>query len=211
MEPVTIAVLAAGVVITSAIKAAINNYNKAKHLSDIIDRHTVYIDATYEPHGNDAQMALACTNSLNKNFGGDEILSRWVMMSMDERKQMMQTLTKEAAAIMDVDINAIVFDDSTNRYGGYCPDGTIFFSEPLLACDNQGEMIRTIYHELKHVTQEKAIQMGTSNSYGYDALTLAIWVKDQLKYENGDRDFLYYYGQQIEIDARGFAGTVFQG
>ena len=85
------------------------------------------------------------------------------------------------------------------------------FSEPFLACDSQGEIIRTIYHELKHGTQEKAIQAGTNNPYGYDTPTLVVWVENNLKYENGDQDFLFYYGQQIEVDARGFAQSVFQG
>ncbi|CDD97044.1 uncharacterized protein BN604_03136 [Bacteroides intestinalis CAG:315] len=211
MEPITLALLAVGVSVTYIIKVAIKNYNTAQQLRDIINKHTNYIDATYEPHGNDLQMAAACTESLNRNFKGEDILSCWNKMSIDERKQKVITLTKEAASIMGVEVNNIVFDESTTRYGSYSPNGTICFSEPFLACDSQGEIIRTIYHELKHGTQEKAIQAGTNNPYGYDTPTLVVWVENNLKYENGDQDFLFYYGQQIEVDARGFAQSVFQG
>ena len=38
-------------------------------------------------------------------------------MSIDERKQKVITLTKEAASIMGVEVNNIVFDESTTRYG----------------------------------------------------------------------------------------------
>lgn len=210
MEPITLAVLAVGASVTYIIKVAIKNYNKAQQLQDIINKHTNYIDATYMPHGNDLQMASACTESLNRNFNGEDILSSWNKMSINERKQKVITLTEEAASIMGVEVDKVVFDESTTRYGSYNPDGTICFSEPFLACDSRGEIIRTIYHELKHGTQEKAIQMGTDNPYGYDAPTLVIWVENNLKYENGDQDFLFYYGQQIEVDARGFARTVFQ-
>lgn len=209
MEPITLAVIAIGAAATWAVKVAISNYNTAQKLGKLIGDHAEFVDATYEPHGNDKQMALACTNSLNKNFGNKDILSNWNAMSINERKQMMTTLTREAATIMGVSVNNIVFNDSTTNLGSYQSDGTIYFSESFLACDCRGEMIRTIYHELKHATQIAAIQIGTENPYNYDGLTLAVWVKDNLRYEDGNRDFLYYYGQQIEIDARGFAKTVF--
>lgn len=211
MEPITLALLAVGASVTWITKVAIRNYNAAQQLRAIINKHTNYVDATYEPHGNDLQMASACKESLNRNFQEEDILSCWNRMSIDERKQTVITLTEEAASIMGVNVNNIVFDESPTRYGSYNPDGTIFFSEHFIACDSQGEIIRTIYHELKHGTQDRAIQMGANNPYGYETPTLVVWVENNLKYENGDQDFLFYYGQQIEVDARGFAQTVFQG
>ena len=65
MEPITLALLAVGVSVTYIIKVAIKNYNTAQQLRDIINKHTNYIDATYEPHGNDLQMAAACTVSFH--------------------------------------------------------------------------------------------------------------------------------------------------
>ena len=69
------------------------------------------------------------------------------------------------------------------------------------------EIVKTIFHELKHAVQFKAIGKD-GNVWGYSTETLIAWANNWQGYISGSLDPEGYMTQPIELDSFGFECSV---
>ena len=169
----------------------------------------------YKPEACDEKMRIDCNNLLQQYFSEPADLPLYQrvdvkMRSLDieQRKKMLRELTEKSAEIMRVELDDIKFENMP--YMGVYDSGknVLVLSVPYIKNDQCCiEAVKTIFHELKHAVQFKAICSG-GNVWGYSDETLVAWANNYLNYIKPEWDPEGYVTQPIEIDSFGFECSV---
>lgn len=169
----------------------------------------------YKPDVCDTKMIANCQEMLRQFF--DEpadaqlymrIEQKMAGMDNEQKKVLLHNIAVKACQAMNVSISEIRFDDIQSM-GCYNPaNDSITISNAYLCQDICNvEMVKTIFHELKHATQYKAIGRD-GNVWGYSQEKLIDWVNNFQNYVRSDIDPEGYFTQPIEIDSFGFECSV---
>lgn len=174
------------------------------NINDVLAEH-------YKPEPCDIEMRKQCQMLLQRFFEEPEDMPMYQridykMNSLDEKqkKQLLLDIAKEAAVVMNVKIDRFFFEDSTSMGCYNFMDNSIMLSNAYLSIDQCNvEIVKTIFHELKHAVQYDAI--GTNgNVWGYSQDTLIAWANNFANYISGSVDPEGYMTQPVEIDGFGF-------
>lgn len=173
------------------------------------------LQANYKPEECDEKMRLDCQQLLQDYFNEpvDAAMYQRIeekMRGMDEEQKrlLLQEITIKASEVMNVKLDNIVFTDVSCMGCYSASDNTIMFSNLYIAQDVCNvEIVKTIFHELKHAVQFKA--MGKDgNVWGYNTETLIAWANNWQDYISGSLDPEGYMTQPIELDSFGFECSV---
>lgn len=151
-----------------------------------------------------------CREVMKSNFPHG-IEARLRGMSPTERADLFQKLVLELNSVYGVNITNIAFlhvdEIGYGTYGYYIREtNSIRFNFDLLSSDEPlilREMVDTIFHEMRHALQYKAVSDSTCN-YGTEEQRY-LWALNFLNYIPGYVDFAYYQQQILEADARQIA------
>ena len=127
----------------------------------------------------------------------------------DEQKRLLlKEITIKASEVMNVELDNIIFTDVSCMGCYSASDNTIMFSNLYIAQDVCNvEIVKTIFHELKHAVQFKAIGKN-GNVWGYSMDTLVAWANNYQDYISASWDPEGYMTQPIELDSFGFECSV---
>lgn len=173
------------------------------------------LQANYKPEECDEKMRLDCQQLLQDYFYEpvDAAMYQRIeekMRGMDEEQKrlLLQEITIKASEVMNVKLDNIVFTDVSCMGCYSASDNTIMFSNLYIAQDVCNvEIVKTIFHELKHAVQFKAIGKD-GNVWGYNTETLIAWANNWQDYISGSLDPEGYMTQPIELDSFGFECSV---
>ncbi len=178
------------------------------NINDILQTH-------YKPEHCDAKIREDCEKMLQQYFKEpanlplyQRIDEKMKTMNVEQRKEMLRELTTKIADIMQIKLDGIIFDDN-QCMGYYDPQkNCIMISVPYIQQDECNvEVVKTIFHELKHAIQFKAISQG-GNIWGYSDATLIAWANNWQEYIRPELDPESYMTQPLEVDAFGFECSV---
>lgn len=176
------------------------------------------MDAQYRPEPPDVELAEKCGAYLSEKFpsgietavqnmSGEDLLALFVQMESD------------AEQLMGVNIANVDFYESetppTNGYMGYYDhaDNSIHINkmfilsgEPILV----KEQVSTLFHELKHARQWKAIEdcANDQNTLGYSDDQITLWAENFTHYIPTIVNDELYRKQPVEVDSFGFEKLV---
>ncbi len=211
MDPITIAV-----VVTAGGIMLIDYLRNRKVMVAV--NPTELLKKYYKPEQGDIEMLERCQRLLEREFPYPQELCMWgrlqeVMtgLSYEDRKLMLEELLGKAAVEMKLDpVPALEFDDIA-CYGFYrSSEDKVYLSSSMLKDDkNCVEMVKTIFHELKHTVQWRAIKEG-GNVWGYSDDKLVEWSLNWMNYISPQEDPQGYMTQPIEMDAFGFETLLLQ-
>lgn len=173
------------------------------------------LQANYKPEECDEKMRIDCQQLLQAYFNEpvDAAMYQRIeekMRGMDEEQKrlLLQEITIKASEVMNVKLDNIVFTDVSCMGCYSASDNTIMFSNLYIAQDVCNvEIVKTIFHELKHAVQFKAIGKD-GNVWGYSTETLIAWANNWQDYISGSLDPEGYMTQPIELDSFGFECSV---
>lgn len=169
----------------------------------------------YKPEACDEKMRMDCNNLLQQYFKEpvdlplyQRIDIKMRSLGIEQRKDLLRELTEKAAEIMQVELDDIKFENMSYM-GVYDSDkNALVLSVPYIKEDQCSiEAVKTIFHELKHAVQFKAICTG-GNVWGYSDETLVAWANNYLNYIKPEWDPEGYIIQPIEVDSFGFECSV---
>lgn len=151
-----------------------------------------------------------CREVMKSNFP-QGIETRLKGMSPTERADLFQKLVLELNGVYGINITNIAFlhvdEIGYGVYGYYIREtNSIRFNFDLLSSDEPmilREMVDTIFHEMRHALQYKAVTDSNCN-YGTEEQRY-LWALNFLNYIPGYVDFAYYQQQILEADARQIA------
>ncbi|MDE5876087.1 MAG: hypothetical protein K2H47_01050 [Muribaculaceae bacterium] len=157
-----------------------------------------------------------CREIMKSNFPLG-IEDRLKVMTPTERADLFQKLILELNSVYGVNITNIAFlhtdEIGSGTYGYYLREThSIRFNFDLLSLDDPAilrEMVDTIFHEMRHALQYKAVSDSSCN-YGTDEQRY-LWALNFLNYIPGYVDFAYYQQQILEADARQIAELSMKG
>lgn len=169
----------------------------------------------YKPEECDNEMRDKCQNLIEQYFKepeGAELYERvnekMKNLNEDEKKELLREITIKASDIMQVKIDNIVFSNDYNMGCYYSDENKLMISSAYFNQESCGvEVVKTIFHELKHAVQYKAISPG-GNVWGYSDETLISWVNNYQNYISSASDPEEYLRQPIEIDSFGYECSV---
>ena len=126
-------------------------------------------------------------------------------MSHNRRKPFYEKYRK---VLEESSVDNIIFTDVSCMGCYSASDNTIMFSNLYIAQDVCNvEIVKTIFHELKHAVQFKAIGKN-GNVWGYSMDTLVAWANNYQDYISASWDPEGYMTQPIELDSFGFECSV---
>lgn len=164
----------------------------------------------------DCELVNKCREVMGRNFP-DGIEARLKGMSLSDREQLFRYLVDELKHIYGVEIWDVAFLPGTEigcgTYGYYNnSNNCIRFNLDLLNADNieiMREMVDTIFHEMRHAQQFRAV---TDSSFNYGSEEQRkLWAMNFVNYIPANVDFAYYQEQIIEFDARQIAAEITKG
>ena len=173
------------------------------------------LEENYHPCEVDVAMLQQCADLLEHLFPtpeelpiGERIDQKMQSMTSEQRMEFLQRIVVEAAHVMKVNIKEIRFEDIAG-YGCYRADSdAIVISKAYIEMEGQVvEVVKTVFHELKHAVQFHAITTG-GNIRGYPREMLIEWANNFQYYINPTWDPEGYFYQPLEIDAFGFENTL---
>lgn len=172
----------------------------------------VHIDLTEE----DKQLIEKCRQVMGRNFP-EGIVTRMKGMSSLERMQLFKDLVNELNSVYSVNITDVAFlsnnEIGSGTYGYYDnSQNNIRFNVDLINTDDPSilrEMIDTIFHEMRHALQYRAVTDSTC-TYGSEEQRQK-WALNFVNYIPAHVDFALYQEQVIENDAREIASEVIKG
>lgn len=162
-------------------------------------------EQAYEHESCDDRMIGQCRDLLNK-FCPQGIEQKFAELNkLEARKDFLSKLAEQAAEIMQVAPLPVSFEEMPmQKYGNYSMGENVIFLNELYVLESPLQIVDTIFHELKHAVQCKAM---TDNPWNYSAKIRGLWKVCFERYYSG---IFYeaYATQAIEIDARHFANEV---
>lgn len=171
-------------------------------------------DSAYHPEQPDLDVAEKSKEYLSEVFPNG-VEERTKGMSNEEILELFRSIEKSAEEIMGVDVSDVDFYTTEevptcNYCGYYVHDGNslhvnaayIFSGRPELI----EEQVYTIFHELKHARQWKAI-LGEAD-YGYSDEQLRSWAENFQHYIPCAVSDELYRKQPVELDAFGFESLI---
>ena len=178
------------------------------NISDILTQN-------YKPEECDRKMIENCQNLLQRFFKepvdlpmAQRIEQKMKGLSNEEKKQLLSEITLEACKVMDVNVSQVIFaDDPCMGYYNF-EENVIMFSNAYIAQDAYNvEIVKTVFHELKHAVQFRAIGRD-GNVWGYSQETLIAWAGNYVDYISCSSDPEGYFKQPLEVDSFGFECSV---
>lgn len=169
----------------------------------------------YHPEECDEKMKVECQALLEDFFKEPSDLPMYLRiehhmkgMSSEQKKVLIEQITQKTSSIMGVNIASVNFENSQSMGAYHLGKNSLMVSEAYLEFDECNvEIIKTIFHELKHAVQFKAITPG-GNIWGYSEETLIAWANNFQDYINYMWDPEGYILQAIETDSFGFECSV---
>lgn len=163
---------------------------------------------TYELPKQDEQLVYSLKEMLDNKFPAG-IEGAIKSMTFEQRKATTLDIAQKAAEIMKIGPIEVVFDTNTENSGSFIPGTNIInISELcLLKDDTAPNVLNTIFHELRHMLQEKSVE---NNFMGYDQRVIDEWSTGIQNYISHSVSPKLYYYQMIEIDARRFAEKIYK-
>ena len=173
------------------------------------------LQANYKPEECDEKMRLSCQQLLQTYFKEpidapmyQRIDEKMRGLNDEQKRLLLKEITIKASEVMNVKLDNIVFTDVSCMGCYSASDNTIMFSNLYIAQDVCNvEIVKTIFHELKHAVQFKAIGKD-GNVWGYNTETLIAWANNWQDYISGSLDPEGYMTQPIELDSFGFECSV---
>lgn len=173
------------------------------------------LNANYKPEACDEKMRIDCQDLLSQYFKEPEdaqlyqrIDEKMKGLSETEKKELLREITIKASSIMQVHIDNIEFSNNSCMGAYNYLNNSLMISNAYLNQDGCNvELVKTIFHELKHAVQYNAISHG-GNVWGYSDETLIAWVNNFQNYINCTLDPEGYFYQPIEIDSFGYECSV---
>lgn len=173
------------------------------------------LTANYKPEECDEKMRVDCQNLLFLYFKEPEdaelyqrINEKMKNLNEDEKKGLLREITLKASSIMHVKLDSIEFsNDSCMGCYNYSKNSLMISSAYLNLDSCNVEVVKTIFHELKHAVQFNAISRD-GNIWGYSDKTLITWVNNFQNYINCALDPEGYYHQPIEVDSFGYECSI---
>lgn len=178
------------------------------------------MDAQYAPEPPDVELADRCGDYLAAKFPSG-IEAAVQNLSGEELLDIFVQLEKDAEQLMDLELDNVDFYQSEtppeSGYFGYYDrsDNSLHINKIyILSGDPQlvQEQVSTIFHELKHARQWKAIQ-GCANDgdqLGYSDAQVAAWTENLMHYIPPVISDELYRKQAVEMDTFGFEKLVFE-
>lgn len=136
----------------------------------------------------------------------------WNAANTEERKAMLSKLMNEVVGIYGVDVDSEITWTNTQpengviNHGGYHHDSQ-YIRINVYYMENRStsyDLTSTIIHELRHAYQHQAVDQ--PENYAVTDETLGVWESNFNNYVVSRDGLNQYREQQIEIDARDFAG-----
>lgn len=152
-----------------------------------------------------------CKEILREEFP-QGIESKIASMSLAEREELFRSMIGRLNEVYGVEISDIRFLPSTEAgdytFGFYnYEQNFIAFNKDFLNSSDPSvvkEMINTIFHEMRHAYQYKAI---TNTGIGSEEQR-RVWAMNMVNYIPAEVDFALYQLQAVENDARAYAELV---
>lgn len=173
------------------------------------------LQANYKPEECDEKMRLSCQQLLQTYFKEpidapmyQRIDEKMRGLNDEQKRLLLKEITIKASEVMNVELDNIIFTDVSCMGCYSASDNTIMFSNLYIAQDVCNvEIVKTIFHELKHAVQFKAIGRN-GNVWGYSMDTLVAWANNYQDYISASWDPEGYMTQPIELDSFGFECSV---
>lgn len=211
MDPITVSaiVVAGGILII--------DYLKGRVIQCPIDI-TPLLEKNYKPEQCDLEMLKRCRDLLENEFPYPQELCMWTRiegimagLSYEDRKALIEELYAKAADEMKLNpAPALNFEDIPFYGLFYSEEDRVCLSSSMLKDDKACvEMVKTIFHELKHTVQWRAIQEG-GNVWGYSDDLLSQWALNHMNYVSPYDDPEGYIMQGMEMDSFGFETCLIQ-
>lgn len=178
------------------------------------------MDAQYAPEPPDVELAEKCGAYLAGKFpSGIEAAVRNV--SGEELLDMFAQLEKDAEQLMGLDLDNVDFYQSEtppeSGYFGYydSSDNSLHINKIYILSGDPRlvqEQVSTIFHELKHTRQWKAIRgcADDGDQLGYSDAQVAAWAENFMHYIPPAISDELYRKQDVERDTFGFEKLVFE-
>lgn len=178
------------------------------------------MDAQYAPEPPDVELAEKCGDYLAGKFpGGIEAATQ--NMSKEELLEMFMQIEKDAEQLMGLEIDTVDFytteEAPQNGYCGYYSwaDNSLHINRAYILSGDPRfvrEQVSTIFHELKHARQWKAIQncLNDDNSFGYSDSQIEMWATNLNNYLPPALGDEIYRKQPVERDTFGFEKAVME-
>lgn len=152
-----------------------------------------------------------CREVLREEFP-EGIEAKVSAMSASEREELYRSLIARLNEVYGVDVSDVQFMPTSEigeyTFGYYNGDTNIIaFNKDFINASDPGiikTMIKTIFHEMRHAYQFKAI---ASTGIGSEEQR-RVWALNMVNYITSDVDFAFYQQQAVENDARAFAELV---
>ena len=176
------------------------------------------MDAQYKPEPPDVELADKCGAYLAEKFPGG-IEAAIQNMSGEDLLELFKQIESDAEQLMGIGIDIVDIYESetppTNCYMGYYDhsDNSIHLNKMFILSGNVQlvkEQISTIFHELKHARQWKALEdaIEGQNTFGYSENQLVAWAENFMHYIPSSVDDELYRKQPVELDTFGFEQQV---
>lgn len=213
MDPITLAIIAAGVVTVAGVRHYLDLRKKNASLAREKDKLSEAIKGytlTYSFEGPDEDLISKCRHYLEQRFGGnyDQVFAQYTFL--EERKRFALQIAWELAEQMDIQVDSIDFSENMiPNNGGYVdPRGGRLkvVLNPLLL-DDPKSLISVMCHEFRHCVQYNSI---SDNKKGYSNERIAQWIYSLNNYVAVEymEDMAGYESQIAEVDANNFAEAV---
>ncbi len=173
------------------------------------------LSTNYKPEECDKDMRDNCQNLLDLYFKEpvdaelyERINEKMKNLNKNEKKELLREITIKASDIMHVKLDNIEFSNESYMGGYFYKEKKLVISSAYLSQESCSvELVKTIFHELKHAVQYKAISRG-GNVWGYSDETLISWVNNFQNYISSAYDPEGYLCQPLEIDSFGYECSV---
>ena len=161
---------------------------------------------------------IESNRELMREFFPDGIENTLRGMPLDERVELMKNLIDRANSVYGVDVSVVKFAPASElgecTYGQFEREAnTVSVNLDILASD-EGDVMRaivgTVFHELRHAQQYKAI---TDENYAYGSEEQRrLWALNFSadNYIQPEVDFVLYQKQAVEADARQVAEHIIE-
>ena len=179
-------------------------------------KKTEDIRVTPELTEQDKELIEKCREVMKENFP-EGIEARLKGLDSPDRNAIFQKLVMELNVVYGVNITNIAFlsaeEIGMGTYGYYERNGnSIRFNCDLIMSDDREvlhAMIDTIFHEMRHALQYRAVTDSSCN-YGTEEQR-RLWALNFANYIPAHVDFAFYQEQVVEADARQIAELVMNG
>lgn len=159
----------------------------------------------------DKQAVERCCEILRREFP-QGIEAKVSSLSGARREKLFRDLIGKLNSVYGVDIVDVCFRPASEvgnfTFGYYnIETNQIVFNKDFIRCNDPGvlkQMLETIFHEMRHAYQYKAI---TTTGTGSEQQR-RVWALNMVDYIPADVDFALYQQQAVENDARAFAALV---